>query len=314
MLVRSATATASVGSALFATGVDSPVKVDSSISSPEQEMIRQSAGTASPVSNDTTSPATSSSAEVSRDPSVRCTRTRTALTVSSRRSVRRAVTSCAADNKALARMTMSTRIASIVDPDAAEIAAPTARGAVSGVLSSATAAASRPALTGSAAVWKCAPLPCLLDGQALGRGVKESQHLVDRKRMPRHQILRHGQRPLIQFRGRTRRPGPDWPPPPSRSAANARCPVRGRASTRPNSAPATDPISAIRELRRLTPRARVAASRTSHADSRPGPQIRCAPQGGRRSAEVHIPMPQSAAAKATSLRVAIRATPPILAL
>ena len=63
--VRSATAVSdATASTCFATGSDSPVRADSSVSTPRATTIRLSAGTMSPACNSTTSPSTSSAAAI----------------------------------------------------------------------------------------------------------------------------------------------------------------------------------------------------------------------------------------------------------
>ncbi len=183
----------------FATGTDSPVRVDSSTSSWFAVMRRQSAGTASPASRDTTSPETSSSADRRSSSSPRCSRARSAPALRSRFIARPAVSSCPAESSALAKTTDSTRIASVVEPVAAEIPAPAASGAVNGVSNSATAAASNPrwpfAVLGDLPT---AALARLLLRQATRRGVEEAKHLADRQCVPRNESFWYRRRTPAQ--------------------------------------------------------------------------------------------------------------------
>ena len=124
------------GAGSFATGSDSPVRVDSSTSSPLASSRRASAPITEPASTVTTLPRTRASA----DTVVVLPRSRTVTRIwcdSSRaRTARSARKRWAAPSRALAPVTAPITAASAVDPTMADSAAPPARTGTSGLASS----------------------------------------------------------------------------------------------------------------------------------------------------------------------------------
>ncbi len=304
---RSATAGAHVGAGVLATRWDSPVRLDSSTSSPSASSTRQSAGTASPASSSITSPGTRPSAVTSACVSPRRSRTRVALASTRRRTARSALRRCTPPTSALIPMTPAIITPSTTEPTAAEAPAPTASAGVSGLSSSASDARASPRLSGSES---CPGVARRVASSASRPRGEESRRLST---VPAGRACQ-GIRCAGTGAGRAARPIPDHVPDASAVTAAAFTARAARAGTPPaglmvaSPAPTAEADSASWALRLLTRRATATASTIICASASPGPQRRSAPHGGRTDPP-KTPMPTSAAARAPAPRADTRATP-----
>ncbi len=189
------------GASDLATGSDSPVRLDSSTSRWLASIIRQSAGTASPVARAITSPGMSASDSMRLLCPPCSTDTCCWLARSSERTAFSAWYRSPPPMRALSVDTAPTMAASALDPTAADRAAPAASTSVNGLASSApTAAAKRAGSPASRATGASRPAP-------LDEG-RPPRLVPKRARTSSTSSMCQGGPPPMRWRGRRARPMP----------------------------------------------------------------------------------------------------------